>query len=174
MTGEDLTDDAFLDGRMRLWQPRAGYRAATDPLFLAAACGACPGQSVLDLGCGVGAAALALGLRVEGVSLFGLELQPAYAALARRNAARNGVVLDVVEGDAARMPDALRARSFDHVITNPPYFGADAGPPAADAGRDAAFRESLDLARWCDAGLRRVVSGGTFTLIHRAERLGEI
>ena len=28
---EALTRDAFLGGRLRLWQPRVGYRAAIDP-----------------------------------------------------------------------------------------------------------------------------------------------
>ncbi len=33
---DDLTDDAFLGGRLQLWQPISGYRAATDPVLLAA------------------------------------------------------------------------------------------------------------------------------------------
>ena len=36
------TEDLFLGGRVRLRQPRGGYRAATDPVFLAAACPARP------------------------------------------------------------------------------------------------------------------------------------
>ena len=32
-----LTDDKFLMGRLRLLQPAKGYRAATDPVLLAAA-----------------------------------------------------------------------------------------------------------------------------------------
>ncbi|PJN94536.1 hypothetical protein CNY89_13930 [Amaricoccus sp. HAR-UPW-R2A-40] len=31
---EALTRDAFLGGRLRLWQPRVGYRAAIDPILL--------------------------------------------------------------------------------------------------------------------------------------------
>jgi tRNA1Val (adenine37-N6)-methyltransferase len=78
---EDLTHDAFLCGKLHLWQPRRGYRAATDPVLLAAACPAQPGQSVLDMGCGVGAAALCLGARVPDLRLYGLELQSGrYAA----------------------------------------------------------------------------------------------
>ena len=33
MTG-DLTHDAFLCGKLHLWQPKQGYRAATDPVHL--------------------------------------------------------------------------------------------------------------------------------------------
>ena len=66
---DELSDDKFLCGRLRLFQPIKGYRAATDPVLLAAACPAKPGDSVLDLGCGAGAAALCLGLRVPGLAL---------------------------------------------------------------------------------------------------------
>ena len=68
----DLTHDAFLCGRLHLWQPRKGYRAATDPVLLAAACPAVAGQRVLDLGCGAGAASLCLAARVPGLQLAGL------------------------------------------------------------------------------------------------------
>ena len=54
----DVTEDAFLGGKLHLKQPRRGYRAGVDPVLLAAAVPAQAGQSVLDLGCGVGAAAL--------------------------------------------------------------------------------------------------------------------
>ena len=94
MTG-DLTHDAFLCGKLHLWQPKQGYRAATDAVLLAAACPAKAGQSVLDLGCGVGAASLCLASRVAGLVQTGLELQEDYAALARQNAAENGVALNV-------------------------------------------------------------------------------
>ena len=59
----DLTDDKFLGGQLTLMQPRDGYRAGLDPVFLAASITAHVGESVLDLGCGVGAAALCLGFR---------------------------------------------------------------------------------------------------------------
>ena len=101
---DDLTHDAFLCGKLHLWQPRKGYRAATDPVLLAAACPALPGQSVLDMGCGVGAAALCLAARVPDLRLYGLELQPDYAELARRNAIENGLPMQVECGDLAHMP----------------------------------------------------------------------
>ena len=118
--GEELTTDAFLGGRLAIRQPKAGYRAGIDPVRLAAAVPARSGETVLELGCGAGVAALCLGRRVPGLALAGIERQGDYAVLARENAAANGIAFEVVEGDLARMPASLRARSFDHVIANPP------------------------------------------------------
>ncbi len=169
----DLTDDGFLNGRLRILQPISGYRAATDPVFLAAACPAKPGESVLELGCGAGVASLCLGARVGGLTLHGLERQPDYADLARRNALRNAIALSVTDGDLMRMPDPLRI-SFDHVIANPPYYPAGGGTPARDAGREAALREETPLASWIDAATRRLAPGGWFTLILSADRVPEL
>lgn len=166
---ESLSRDAFLCGKLHLWQPIKGYRAATDPVLLAAACPATPGQSVLDLGCGAGAAALCLGARVPGLHLAGLEVQPAYAALARRNAAANGQTMQVETGDLAHMPKALR-RDFDHVIANPPYYPGDGTPPP-DAGKATALLIGTPLADWVHAAARRLAPGGWLTMILGADGL---
>lgn len=168
---DEITTDGFLGGRLTIAQPAAGYRAATDPVLLAAAVAAKPGQAVLELGCGAGVASLCLGWRVAGLALAGLEVQPAYAALARRNAEANGQDLEVFDGDLAAMPAVLRSRTFDHVIANPPYFGAGSGTAARDPGRETAQREATPLGDWIDAGLRRLRPGGWLTLIQAAERL---
>ncbi|MFB9148505.1 tRNA1(Val) (adenine(37)-N6)-methyltransferase [Roseovarius ramblicola] len=172
--GDDLSHDAFLGGRLEIAQPRRGYRAGIDPVLLAAAVPARTGETLLDLGCGAGVAALCVGARVPGMRLAGLERQPAYAALAQGNAARNGIPMEVVTGDVAAMPETLRQRQFDHVIANPPYFDRGAGTRAADAGREGALGEALPLADWVAAALRRCRPGGHVCVIHRAERLGEL
>lgn len=171
----DLTRDAFLGGAIRLWQPRKGYRAAIDPVLLAAFVPARPGERVLDLGCGAGTAALCLAARVPGLDLHGLELQPDYADLARRNAEANGIRLAVHEGDLRRPSTDLRALQFDHVLANPPFHEPRSAAGSPDRGRDLANRETeAGLADWIDAGLRRLRPGGWFVLIHRTARLGEI
>lgn len=171
---EDLTHDAFLGGRLQIWQPRTGYRAGTDPVLLAAVVGAKPGQSVLELGCGVGVASLCLGSRVSGLALTGVELQPGYAILAARNATENDLPLEVHTADLRAMPTALRQKRFDHVIMNPPYFEPALGSASEDEGRDIALRGETPLADWLDAGMRRLAPKGYLTLIQRVERLPEV
>ena len=169
---DDLTDDAFLGGKVQLWQPINGYRGATDPVLLAASVAAKPGQSVLDLGCGAGTAALCLGVRVPGLVLTGLELQPDYADLARRNAARNGIAFEVVVGDLAHIPAVLK-RGFDHVIANPPYY-ASSGTPSPNPGRDTALRVDTPIADWVRCAARRLSPGGWLTMIFAADCLPQV
>ena len=165
----DLTSDGFLGGRLRIAQPRGGFRSGADAVMLAAACPAQAGQAVLELGCGAGVAGLCLGWRVPGLHLVGLEQQAAYADLATRNAAANGIAMQVVTGDLARPPAQLRSQIFDHVIANPPYFLG--GTPAPDGGRAIARREETPLSVWIDSALRRLRPRGMVTLIQRADRL---
>ncbi|MDF3382268.1 MULTISPECIES: tRNA1(Val) (adenine(37)-N6)-methyltransferase [Sulfitobacter] len=172
-TEDDLTCDAFLGGKLHLWQPRRGrgYRAGVDPVLLAASIEAKAGQSVLELGCGAGAAVLCLGARVPGLTLTGCELQPAYAELARRN---GGAALEVVEADLTEMPLHLRQRQFDHVLANPPYFDRAASVQSRDPGRETALGEATPLRQWVRTAARRLKPKGQAHFIHRAERLPEI
>ncbi len=159
----DLTQDAFLDGRVQLWQPARGYRAGVDPVLLAASVNAQPGQSVLDLGCGAGAVALCLGARIPDLTLLGVERQKDYADLAQRNG------LDVVHADLTDLPADVKARSFDHVVANPPYFDRGSGHMAQDHGREAAMGIDTALDDWVDAAARRLRPKGYLHMIHRAE-----
>ncbi|ETX30529.1 tRNA1(Val) (adenine(37)-N6)-methyltransferase [Roseivivax isoporae] len=170
----DLTQDAFLGGRVRLWQPRRGYRSGVDPVLLAASVAAVPGQRVLDLGCGAGAAMLCLGARVPGLDLTGVELQPAYARLARRNAADAECPARVVTADVAALPPDLRQETFDHVIANPPYFEPARRQGAADPGRETGLAGPTPLADWVATAARRTAHGGSVTFIQRVERLPEL
>lgn len=169
----EVREDAFLGGRVRLLQPVKGYRAATDPVLLAAAVPAEPGERVLDLGCGVGAAMYCLAARVGRVHLTGLEREAAYCALARQNAEHIGCRTTLYHGCVTSPPLELRQQSFDHVIFNPPYHPQSALGSVV-ALRDRANREEVPLASWVGTALARLLPRGRLTVIHRAERLPEL
>jgi tRNA1(Val) A37 N6-methylase TrmN6 len=169
-----LTRDALLGGRVHVWQPAKGYRAGVDAVLLAAACPARPGQSVLELGCGVGAASLCLAARVPGLRITGVERQPEMADLARRNAAEAGAPFEAITGDLRALPERVRQIGFDHVIANPPYFRRDTSHPSDHPSREAAMGEDTPLADWLGVAARRLAPGGWLTLIHRPERLADL
>lgn len=170
----DLTCNDFLGGRLRLLQPQKGYRAGVDPVLLAASLRAEPGHSVLELGCGAGQALLCLAARIKGLSLTGVEVQGAYADLARRNAALNAQALEVFEADLAELPADLRQRQFDHVIANPPYYRAGAHSQAEDAGRRVALGEETALEDWIAVAAKRLAPRGYLHMIQRADRLPDM
>lgn len=171
----DLTHDEFLGGRVRVWQPGKGFRAGTDTVMLAAAVTAEPGQSALELGCGAGTASLCLAHRVADLAVTGVEKQPDYAALARRNATENDLSVQVFTADITAMPAEIRTKSFDHVLANPPFFSAHAHKSPRDPGRREAHVDTEGgLAHWIDAGLRRLRPRGILTMIQRAERMQQI
>lgn len=167
-----LSCNGFLGGRIALWQPKEGYRAGTDAVFLAAAVPAKAGQSALELGCGAGAAALCLMHRVPGLAVTGVEMQESYAALAKRNASHNALAMEVVLARIEALPPEVAERSFDHVFANPPFFETNSLTAPRDGGKKIAHAHVAGaLEDWVGVARRRLKVGGTFTLIHRIEAL---
>lgn len=172
-----VSDDTLLSGRVRLRQPRDGYRVAIDPVLLAAAVPASASDNVLDIGCGVGAAALCLAARVPGCRIAGLERDGALARLLEENAAANDARsrLRVVAGDLLDPPAALAPGSFSQVMMNPPFLDAARASPSPHQRKAAASVEGeATLADWLDFALTMLAAKGGLTLIHRADRLGDI
>lgn len=170
----DPVEIHLLDRRVRLLQPAHGFRTSLDSVMLAAACPARAGMRVLDMGSGVGGAAFCLLTRVPGIFLTGVELQKEYVALARENAVLNKKAATFVSGDIRSYEPEKR---FDHVICNPPYLEAGAHTPSPMEEKALAnghLASDLSLQDWLDAGFRALKSGGSLTLIHRADQTDRI
>lgn len=172
--GMEIVENALLGGRVRLRQPARGYRAGMDAALLAAAVEAKAGERAVEAGCGAGAVLMQIAARRPGVRLTGLEREPAMAALARENAALNGVEAEVIEGDVAAGFRALGLPPFDHAVSNPPFFDDPGALRAPAEGKRGAWMADDGLAAWTRFLLKAVREGGTITVIHRADRLADL
>lgn len=169
--GETL--DSFYRGRVRIIQSKKGYRFALDAPLLADFIETEPGDEILEMGTGNGVIALLLGRRPFR-RLTAVEIQPALAALARRNVALNGLGgrVRVVRADFRRYRPRRR---FDIVFSNPPYIEKATGFLSASREKSLAKHELM-----CDleAVLRfvavRLKPKGRAYLIYPASRSGEI
>ncbi len=170
------TEDRMLGGRLILRQSERGYRAGLDAALLAAACDATPGQAVLDIGCGPGAALLAAALRRPGARFVGLEREAEAFDLAQQNVLANGLSerVSVVRGDVALRPSALKLQGFDAALANPPFFDDPAALRGPAPEREAAYMADGGLQAWTAFLLKAVREGGTITIIHRADRLADV
>ncbi len=172
----EITEDGLLDGRVRLRQPARGYRAGMDAALLAAACDAGAGERVLEAGCGAGGALLAAAVRRPEALFTGLERDPAAAALARENAALNGLEtrVAIIDGDVQAGFRAAALPVFDAVMANPPFFDDPAELRAPAPEKSGAWMADGGLEAWTGFLLKAVREGGTITVIHRADRLADL
>jgi tRNA1(Val) A37 N6-methylase TrmN6 len=179
---EDLTDDAVLGGRLRLKQKRKGHRVGHDAILLAAATHAVSGDRIADLGAGVGAAGLAVAVRVPDVNVTLVEIDPQLAAIAAENIGRNGfansaraVTLDVTDNaDAYNRADVMPG-AFDRVLMNPPFIEPVRQNASPDGERRLAHVAGSNLlSNWIGAASRLLHSAGTLTLIWRADGLDQV
>jgi tRNA1(Val) A37 N6-methylase TrmN6 len=176
---EDANYDetALLGGKLRLFQPRSGYRTAIDPVLLAAAISPKPGDVLAELGMGSGAVSLCLAARVPECRILGLELQPELAEAARLGVIANGFEprISVHLGDVNSPPADFGEKSFDHVFFNPPYGQAESGTlPPNPSKRIAHAEKEDDLGQWIKSAHFLLKNKGRLTVIHRADRLADI
>ena len=175
----EVTHDAVLGGRLALRQPRRGHRIGHDAILLAAATRAEPGERAVDLFAGVGAAGLALALRVPSLGVTLVEIDPALVALARDNIARNrlsdrarAVALDVEASPREFAAAGLPAAAADRVLMNPPFNDSRRQRASPRAGRRLAHAACPgQLLAWTGVASRLLRSRGVLTLIWRADDL---
>jgi release factor glutamine methyltransferase len=127
---------------------------------------------VLDLCTGSGAIAISLAKELPAARVVATELSPEAAAIARKNAERNGVAdrVDIRIGD---LLGPVAGETFDLIVANPPYIAsaviATLSPEvrreprmALDGGPDGlAFYDRI-----CAGAPAHLVAGGALVLEH--------
>ena len=184
--GVALSEDEFLGGKITLFQPKKGHhRSGTDAVLLAACTPARPGQLVVDLGSGVGAAGLCVAARVGDIRLLAVEIEQEVAAIAWANMNRPDCVRHLAAASVLNCDVALRGEErkaagltenlADHVIANPPYYRPEKFQTSPDEARATAHMLTDEgMEPWFRSAVSILKKGGTFTLIQRADELPEL
>ena len=181
-SADDISEDAVLGGRLRLRQLQRGHRVGHDAILLAAVCPARAGDRVVDLGAGVGAAGLAVAVRVTGTSVTLVEVEPTLASLAEANAELNGLAgrvrvltLDVTAPARAFAAAGLAPESAMRVLMNPPFNDAGRQRVSPDRQRRLAHvAPRAALGTWVKTAARLLRPRGTLALIWRADGLQDV
>ena len=177
---QTVTCDAFLGGRLRVSQPRHGFRAGLDSVLLGAA--VAPGSAqLLDLGTGVGTASLVALADHPELGATMVESNPEALDLAAQNLAENGfsdrarlLALDVTAAGSVRVAAGLPADRFSTVIANPPFFEPARGT-APSADRQAArHMDAAALELWVRCAASHAAPGGEVIFIHTASALPQL
>ncbi len=177
----DTIENYLLDGKIRLLQPCEGYRAAIDPILLAAMVqptvyGA-QNIRVLELGCGVGSALLCLAYRLQSATITGLELHPMLRELAMHNIRANEFDkrAAVIAGDLRDHRQLLKEDGFDWVIANPPFLREGHHRPPPNSLKALAFAEgSTTLIDWIKAAAYALKRRGQAVFVQRTDRMDEM
>jgi release factor glutamine methyltransferase len=96
------------------------HRPETEELVSRVAADAAEGARILDVGTGSGAIAVALAKMVKGAKVVAVDISEIALEIAAKNAAKNGVDVEVIKADA--LADMSHLGQFDIIVSNPPYI----------------------------------------------------
>jgi len=165
-----FTEDLILNGKIKLCQPKYGYRIAIDPILLASAVELKNEQKILDVGCGVGTISLILKYMDNSQNITSVDIDPIMTELCKMNSEINNLPLNIINSSIDT--NLLRNKFFDSVVTNPPFYNPENF--RSSEKKFAANFETIDLKSWISFCLKRLKPRGNFYIIHLPERLENI
>jgi tRNA1(Val) A37 N6-methylase TrmN6 len=157
---------------MTLEIPQNAFPLSTDSMVLADFIRLPAGSTVLDLGSGCGTLGVLLCAKDPGCSVTGIELEEGAHLAALDNIRRNQLQdrLHSVCADLRSVNRLFPSGSFRYCISNPPYFSGGPAARLTFARRDDCCNPE-DLFRSAAWALQY---GGSFFLVHKPERLGQL
>lgn len=175
---QERKPDAFLGGKLSIFQPEKGFRAGMDSVLLGASVP--PGRGkLLDLGAGAGVATLCALAHNDLLDATLVETNPEMAALADANIALNGLehrartlTVSVTASGAERKALGLGTDQYDVVIANPPFFGV--GTKAPDEGRSMARHTDGEVSGWVRTAVSCAHAKGIVIFIHLTQELPQL
>ncbi|MBE6020123.1 MAG: methyltransferase [Firmicutes bacterium] len=130
-----------------------------------------------DLGTGTGIIPLILKHKYSPALIYGVEVQPEVAELAKKTVEINELAetIKIVNANVKNAAEIIGRESLDAVVTNPPYVGHGEGIKGAEPVKAAARHEiegTLEDFIKCGADLLK--DRGDFYMINRPSRLVDV
>lgn len=151
----------LMGGRVRMFRGR--YNPTSDAVWLAAFVPTKKINTVLDVGTGTGGAGLCTMAHNPKIKLTGIDISSEMLAECEKNARENNCTPELIKADITTW---RTDKTFDAVITNPPYFR---GTPAKHNAH-----HNADLTLWTRKCIARVRPRGYFCTIVAADRIAEV
>lgn len=165
-----------IDDAHSIAQFSEGFSFGTDAVLLSAMIRPRKGAVGAELGTGTGIIPLLLSIHKEFETIYAIEIQKDYAALARENVAANGFShkVEVIEGDlkeAARLVPTY----CDFVFSNPPYMKKESGKTNDNEKKRIARHEiACDIRDVCRSAASLLQDKGDFYCVYRLQRMAEL
>lgn len=168
-------DDLQING-LKIIQKDDNFRYGTDAVLLSKFAEISENDYVLDIGTGSGIIPILLSTVNDTAKFVGIDVQEDMVEMAGRSAKLNNLQ-DRISFEALNVCDLLTKfpkRTFDKIVTNPPYKRKASGPVNGDYQHYIARNEVLctleDIIEKAGAALK---IGGSFYMVQRPDRLSD-
>lgn len=142
----------LLGGKIKI--KRSTYNPTSDAVWLAAFATNQHAQTILDVGIGTGGVSLCLHNHKPNAKITGIDINPEMLSACQENTQLNDTEIELIHADIMSW---RTNKTFDLVVTNPPYFN---GTPAKHNAH-----HNADLPGWISRCIARVRPMGIFCII---------
>ena len=161
---------------LRLIEAKDSLTFGTDAYLLSAFMIPKPSKVGAELGCGSGVISLLALTKKKCASIYGIEVQPEIADIAKRNAQLNKIDgFKVISKDLREINASTLGGEVDFVFSNPPYMKADGGKENKNEQKNISRHEVFgNIDDFCACAKRILKHGGDFYLVYRPDRLPDL
>ena len=152
---------SLIGGRIKF--KRGTYNPTSDAVWLAAFAASVDAKTILDVGIGTGGVSLCLSTHIPDAQITGLDISVEMLNQCEQNAELNSTNIELINTDIEQW---RTNRTFDLVVTNPPYFY---GTPAKHNAH-----HNANLSKWVARCIARVKPMGTFCIITDASTIASV
>lgn len=133
--------------------------------------------NVLDLGTGTGIIPILLCGKTKLNKIIGIEIQRSVYEIAKKNIILNNLEnrFEVINENITNLDNIYEKKSFDAIVTNPPYKEENTGITNEDEVKQISRHEiSANLEDFIEISSKLLKDKGEFYIIHRPERIVDL